>query len=306
MSKLFTVSVTLSALALVSASYAVDPATAVRHALQDSKVQAKTAQWSLPYAFDANLRPRGGFASVGGYYATYKGRKMEMREIIAGVDITDAVRVWVGSQAYVVKGRQSTSRFHVSDDLYGVRWVVKPAKEAGDPSIALEFQATIPGTARATVGNSSATYNATKNNSFAVDYGLPSGLQTQLSYTSVKGAALGDANVFGLGAAKDFSLKDKLTLRVQGTLIGQSYTDAVEHVDLELKPVLYAAVGYEAVKGIRLEGDATVLPAGVPLGGTHFQGLSGFEIYRPGGVAGELRNNFVAFASIRLVFHSKF
>jgi len=299
-------SIALSAFAIISASYAADPSAAISRVLQDSKVQSQLGHWSIPYAFDANLRPRGGFASVGGYFATYKGRKMEMREIIAGVNITDAIQVWAGSQAYVLKGRQSTSRFHLSDNLYGVRWVVKPAKEAGDPSIALEYQATIPDTARAVVGNSSATFNATKNNFFAVDYGLPSGLQTQLSFTSVKGSGDGDASVFGLSGAKDLALKDKLTLRVQGSLVGQSYTDVVQHVGFEVKPVVYAALGYEAAKGVRLEGDATFMPAGIPLGGTHFQGLSSFEIYRPGGIAGEIRNNFVAFASLRLVFHGKF
>lgn len=305
MTKLRTASITLSALILVSASHA-DSASAIRRVLQDENVQAKTVSWTLPFAFDANLHPRGGFASVGEYYANYHGREMQMREFLAGVNITDVVKVWFASQAFVAKGRHSGNRFHVSDDVYGAKWVFKPAREAGDPSVAVEFQATRPGTASATTSNAAVTFNATKDNFFAIDYGLPSGLQTQFSYTSIKGAADGNANVFGLAGARDMTLREKLNLRLQANLIAQGYKDVSGNETFNFRPVLYAALGYEVANGLRLEGDASVMPFGVPLGGTHFQGLSGFEIYNPTGVAGELKDNMVAFASLRLVFHGKF
>lgn len=262
--------------------------------------------WTIPFAFDAKPHARGGFASVGGYYANYKGREMTMGEFIAGYGIDGKISVWVGRQSYLLKGRHAGNRLELNDDIYGVKWAFKTPEYPNEPYWAVEAQVTRPGSASAVAGNSSATYFATKNYSVALDYRDPKGLLAQLSYANTKGAATGDAHVIGLAAAKDLRLKNKLRLRVQGNLYAQSYTDVVEKVGLELKPQFYAAVAYEAAPWLRVEADGSLLPFGMPIAGSHYTGLSSFQIYRPGGVAEELRDNFVAFASLRLVFHGKF
>jgi hypothetical protein len=262
--------------------------------------------WTSPMIIDARPRPRGFFASVGEYLAKYKGREMEMREILIGAGITDTVSIWAARQNYLIKGRTRTSRFDVDSDSYGIKWVVKPPTDTNANSLAVELEVVRPGTATARTSSSFASFNATKNNRFAVNYGLANGLQTQLSYTSVKGAASGNAGIVTLGAGKDLQLDNPFDLRLQGQLFEQSYTDVLQRVDFELKTMLYAAVGYRLSDSARIELDGAFFPSGMPLSSGRFTGLSSFQIYRPGGVAEGLRRDAIGFASLRLVLSGKF
>ncbi|WP_227624982.1 hypothetical protein [Fimbriimonas ginsengisoli] len=263
-------------------------------------------RWTSPMAIDARPVARGAFASVSEYFSSYKGRKLEMSEIVVGAAVDERISFWVSRQSYLVKGRSSTSRFRVNANSYGAKWVVRPPNEFDRSSIALEFETVKPETAVAVTNSASATFGATRNNRFAVDYGFGNGLQTQLGFSSIKGAGTGDARIFTLGVGKDLSLKPNLDLRLQGEIAGQWYTDTVETVNGQFKPVLYAALGYQTSKAIRIELDGSLFPSGMPLESGRFTGLSSFQIYRPGGVAEGLRTDAIGFGSLRLVLSGKF
>lgn len=262
--------------------------------------------WASPMVIDSRPTGRGAFASIGEYFADYRGRKMEMKEILVGAGITPSLAFWISRQEYLIKGRSRTSRFDVDSNSYGAKWVVKPAAEDGQNTLALEFEAVIPGRATARTSSSFAQFNATKNNRFAVDYGFGNGWQSQLGYTNIKGSGSGDANVYSLGAGKDLQLSDRLDLRLQGQLFAQSYTDAVQRVDMELKTMFYGALGYRVANNAKVVIDGALFPGGMPLSSGRFTGLSSFQIYRPGGVAEGLRSDTVGFAALRLVLSARF
>lgn len=267
----------------------------------------KVGIWGNPFIFDAKQRPNGPMASVAGYYADYRGRKMEVKELTVGYTFSERYTLWYGLQNFLVKGRASTSRFRLDADMFGIRAVLIPVTgESG--GLAIEYQGTRPskGTATAVSGGglNTAIYNAPKIDTIALDGSDTHGYDAQLSITSVDSAG-GSGTVVGFGLAREFRLSPRAQLRAQGQLLGQSYTDVVEHVNLELKPVLYGAVGYDASRNFRLEADATLMPSGVPLASGSFSSLGSFQLYRPGGAAEGLRHNIVGFASLRLLYHGK-
>jgi hypothetical protein len=263
------------------------------------------AQWTQPGIIDSRGPSRGAFASFDEYYSAINGRTMSMQELLAGVGITDRLCLWAGRQDYLLHGHHAGSRFSMGDDFYGGKWVIKRAQSDRDTSFAAEFQAYIPGTADATVTNSSETFDATKDTSVAVDFGPGHGWQTQLSFTAVRGFDSGYANVYSLGAGKDISV-GSAELRIQGQLIDQNSTDTNGiHTGDQVRPVFYAAVGYNATEWLRFEADGTLFPSGMPLAGTDFTGIDGFLIYNPGGAA-NLSSEVIGVVSARVVLHWKF
>ncbi|MGV3617539.1 MAG: hypothetical protein ACO1SV_19610 [Fimbriimonas sp.] len=263
-------------------------------------------RWSNPTAIDARPRERGVFATAGAYYGEYRGRKLEIDELQVGAAFTPNVYAWFGRQDILLKGRAQTSRFDTQADFYGIRWIVRPPREEGGASLAVEYEAVRPDTASARTNTTSATYIATKNNTLAVTAAMRGGLQGQLAYTKVEGVNGEDGNVFALVAAKDFNLSSRLAFRAQAHLVGQNIKDSIDDVDFEVKPIAFFALGYRLAKGLRLESDLTFMPSGTPLSAGRISGLTSFQIYQPGGPAAGLRSDAFAVGAIRLVGHFSF
>jgi hypothetical protein len=262
--------------------------------------------WSSPMAIEARPQPRGVYASTAFYYGDYRGRKLELKEVLVGGAITPNVSAWYSRQDVLLKGRSRSSRFDLNADTYGVRWIVRPPREEDDRSLAVEFEAVRPDTATARTSNARATYIATKNNTFAVTGHLGRALQAQLAYTKVEGVDGEEANVFALVGAKDFALSDRFNVRVQGHLIGQGIRGSIDDVDFEVKPMGYVALGYRIADGVQLETDLTYMPSGTPLAAGRLSSLTSFQIYRPGGPAAGLRRDAFGVGAIRLVVRKSF
>lgn len=263
-------------------------------------------RWSNPAAIDARTRERGVFANVGFYYGDYRGRKLEMEELLVGAAVTPHVTAWFGRQDVLLKGRARTSRFDFNASTYGIRWVVRPPREEGGPSLAVEYEATRPGDAYARTANASAVYVKTKTDSFAVTGYLANELQVQGGYARVSGVNGEKGDIFSLVAAKDFNLSDRLVFRAQAHAVGQSISGSVDDVDFEIKPVIFLGLGYKIAKNVRLESDLTFMPSGTPLAAGRLSALTGFQIYRPGGPAAGLRSDAFGVGAIRLVAHTSF
>ena len=263
-------------------------------------------RWTNQTPIDARPNGRGGFGSAGFYYGDYKGRKLEIKEILVGFGFTPTISAWYARQGVLLKGRAVTSRFDFDADSFGVRWVVEPPKEDKENSLALEFEYLNPEDASARTSNSSATYVGTKNYRLALTAGLRGGLQAQAGYSRIEGVNGERADVMSLVAAKDFDLSTRLVLRAQGHLIGQRISGSVEDVNLEVKPVAFIALGYRLANGLRLESDVTFMPSGTPLAMGRLSGLTSFQIYQPSGPAAGLRRDAFAVSSIRLVYQKGF
>jgi hypothetical protein len=255
---------------------------------------------------DARPRERGAFANVGYYYGDYRGRKLEMEELLVGAAFTPNVSAWFSRQDVLLKGRARTSRFDFNASTYGVRWVVRPPREEGGRSLAVEYEATRPGDARARTANSAATYVKTTTDTFAVTGYLGKDLHVQGAYSRVEGVNGEKGDLFAIVAAKDFNLSDRLTFRAQAHAVGQRIRGSVDNVDFEVKPIVFLGLGYRLAKGVRLESDLTFMPSGTPLVAGRLSSLTGFQIYRPGGPAAGLRSDAFGVGAIRLVAHTAF
>lgn len=263
-------------------------------------------RWSNPAAIEARPRERGIFANAGFYYGDYKGRKLEMEEVLVGGAFTPNISAWFSHQDVLLKGKSRTSRFDYTAKTYGIRWVVSPPRQEGGRSLAVEFEAVRPDDAQARTSNSKATYIATKNNTLAVTGYLGNELNVQAAYSRIEGVNGEKGDVFAIVAAKDFRISDRLSFRAQAHAVGQRIRGSIDDVDFEVKPVAFLAVGYRLAKGVRLESDLTFMPSGTPLAVGRLTSLTGFQIYRPGGPAAGLRSDAFGVGALRLVVHKAF
>jgi len=263
-------------------------------------------RWSSPTAFDSRPHARGVSLSASLMYGEYKGRKLESREYMLFGGITDRIGVWYAWQDYFARGISSQSRFDVDSHSFGARYVAIAPTTEKPTSLALEYEGFRPGFGRARTSNSTATYSGTTVDSFGVTYGDARGLQYQLGYARAEARAAGKADILSLGVGKDFDLSDRFRLRLQGQVFGQNVSDPLESRKGEVKPVLYAAVGYRLTGWARVEADAVFMPSGVPIASGRLTGLSSFLLNRPGGATEGLRRDAIGFGSIRLVFHKSF
>lgn len=268
--------------------------------------------WQSLAVIDARPKGRGLFGYAGESYSQLNGRKMELSELALGWGITNDVSIWYVKQHYLLLGH-SVGRFRLGVDTYGAKWTFKHPTVADESAAALEFEIFRPGTAFASTsdshGVSTENFESTQDYTVAFDYGTDHDLQMQLSYAKVQGAITGSADIVAFGVGRDLKLGPRIKdvqIRLQAQVVEQTYTDALETVDFELKPVVYGAIGWDMAKTVRLEGDGSLYPKGMPLADGRYTGLSSFQIYRPGGVAENLRSDTVAFASIRLMYHVKF
>lgn len=274
--------------------------------LQFEEPQFEPFRWSNPAAIDARPRERGIFANAGFYYGDYRGRKLEMEEVLVGGAFTPNISAWFSHQDVLLKGRARTSRFDYTAKTYGARWVVVPPKEEDGRSLAIEFETVRPDNAHARTVNSAATYVATKNNTFAVTGYLGKDLNVQAAFSRIEGVNGEKGDVIAFVAAKDFRAGDRLMFRAQAHAVGQRVRGSVEDVDFEIKPVVFLAAGYRLAKGVRLETDLTFMPSGTPLAVGRLTSLTGFQIYRPGGPAAGLRSDAFGVGALRLVVHKAF
>jgi len=269
------------------------------------KLTNYTVRWTDPSIIDARPIGKSAYASVSDFYSNYQGRKLNMAQLMVGAGVTDSISIFVGRQSYLLKGRSSSSRFSLNADRYGVIFFMDTATPENEDSAAVEFQVIIPSSANAVRSGAAETFSATKNFRLAIDYGTDHDIQMQVFGASIQGAFSGNAHVYGYGLGWDRKLSPKLQLRLQGQIDVQNFDDGVDHQTFQLRPVMYAGVGYDATKFFRVEAEGTLFPSGIPYDAGSFSALSSFEIYHPGGVAGDIQHNVVGFAAIRLVFHGK-
>lgn len=300
---------------LVSAAGAVCQAAPSFHMLLAKAVKAVQSEaseepapyeWMLPSVIQAGLVQRGisGFVGVSG--ASFQGRSLDVNEAQITAGITDQVELLYGKQWVLAKGRRSTSRFDVSDNYYGGRVVIK-RPTATDPSAwSLQYEAITPDTATAVEGSSSATYDGTHNNIYSVNYQDRVKDQFQLQYADITATGGYYAHVINVGAGRDYRWSEWVLARFQVNLVGETFQGIGESSSFELRPIVYGALAFTPTPWLSVEGDLTAMPAGMPMAGGDFTGLSGFALYNPGGVVNDLRSDFVGFGSVRLVLHGKF
>lgn len=262
-------------------------------------------EWMLPSIIQSGLIQRGvsGFAGFTG--ADFQGRKLNVTQVQATAGITDQVELFYGEEFILAQGRSSSSRFDVANDYYGGRVVVKRPTAKDPEAWSAQFEAIRPDTASATISGSAATYEGTDNNIYSVNYQDRIKNQYQLEYSDVSVVGGLYAHVLTLGAGRDYQLSDTCLARVQVSLIGETY-QGLGISGSDVKPMVYGALAFTPAPWISLEADVTGLPAGMPYAGGEFTGLSSFALYNPGGIVNDLRSDFVAFGSLRLLLHGKF
>jgi hypothetical protein len=261
-------------------------------------------QWASPAIFSARPAKKGAQLSFGQIYAALEGRTLEAKEAILSFVPDEKLMVWFSRQDYVAKGRSAKSRFRLTADTYGFRYLVH-ADEDGGNGTALQVEAFRPSSADALTGGGTATFFATKNVSYAIIHSDDKN-DYQLGYTSVRGAATGKSDVLDLAAGRTMQLKENLKARLQAHVIGQSLKGNGFNKNLELRPVLFGALSYNAAPWLSIEGDLSVMPFGMPIAGGRLTPMTSFQIYNPGGAVAGLREKFVAVGSIRLLLHTRF
>ncbi len=270
-----------------------------------SSQETDLAQWASPAIFSSRPQPKGARLSLTQYYAALEGRTLEAKELILSFVPTEKALVWFSKQDYVAKGRTNRTRFRVTADTYGFRYIIDGKPDEGGGSTAIQIEAFRPSSADAITGGASATFFATKNVTYTLIHSRRM-YDYQLGYSTVRGAASGKANAVDLAMGRSLQIKDRLKARVQAHLIGQSLKGNGLNTGLEFRPVLFGALSYNAARWLSVEGDLSVMPLGMPIAGGRFTPISSFQIYNPAGAVAGLRNKFTAVGSIRLMFHARF
>jgi len=268
--------------------------------------KAKPYQWVLPSVIQAGLVQKELSIFAGDSYAAFEGRSFEMKTVQLSAGVTDWLQLLYGEQTVLAKGRSSTSRFDVFDSYYGVRAVVKRPTSADPSALSLQFEALRPDTGSAYVGSTSEDFAGTHNNIGSVNYQDRAKNLYQFQYTYVDGPDGVNAHVYNLGYGHDLDLGDSLLAHVQGALVSESYQAIGSSSNLEMRPMLYGCLAYQFTDNFSIEGDITIFPSGVPLAGGEFTAISSFALYSPGGVVDNLRSDFSAFGSLRLLYHVRF
>ena len=264
--------------------------------------------WVNPSVITATT-PFGGLViSAGGYYGSYKSRTLEMSEGLIGLTPSDSVYLWYARQHFLIKGRSSTSRLRLDDNVFGIRAVVLKPKLEGDATIAVQFEVIQPEDAKLTIGNSASTFDATKNYALSVIYTRDAKADYRIRYGNVDAGNGGHARVFGMGASHQFRAIGRLESYAQLDLIAQIWKSSAtgKTKSFELKGGVNVGASYRLFKWLKLQGDVTAYPAGIPMSGGQLAGLGSFLVYEPGGVASGLKSDFVAFGSLRLVAGTAF
>ena len=263
-------------------------------------------QWALPSFIQAGLVQKEASLFFGGSYASYKGRSFTMAQGQVAVGVTDSVQLLFGEQSVLAKGRASTSRFTVRDDYYGFRAVVKRPTQTDPTALSIQYETIQPGTADVNIANASETYAGTSSNVFSLNYLDRKEDQLQIQYTNIAAGPGLYAHVYSAGFGHDYQLSEFVRARLQANLVAESFQAVAETSNFELRPILTGALALTPTPWLSVEGDLTALPAGLPLAGSEFTGLSSFDLYSPGGIVNSLRSDFVGFASLRVLFHGKF
>jgi len=255
-----------------------------------------------PSAISAKPLTYGVFIAPSLTYASIDKRSLEVREVLVGAQPFPSLSLWYARQNYLLKGR-SDGRARLNSADYGLRWIFKGGKSAGEPAWAFQFQAVIPDDLISTKSTSTAIYYPTKINVGSVSYYDGRRVTLQALYGNIKGHASGTGDLGGAGASAEWPLMDKWTGRAQGQLMFQYWKGAEtgHKPGLEVKPVLSTGVSYHFMPWLALEGDVTVMPMGLPLVAGRLTGLGSFLLYQPGGPAADLRSKPLGYATLRLV-----
>lgn len=248
------------------------PLKKAMQALQGGIEEDKVApyQWMLPSVIQAGLVQKGASIFVGDAYATFRGRSFNMETGQVGFGVTDWLQVLYGEQYILAKGRHTTSRFDVADNYYAVRAVVKRPTPTDSSALSLQFQAIRPDTGSAVEAGASEDFAGTHNNVGSVNYLDHQKNQWQLQYTRIDGPDGVSADVYSVGWGHDYSLSDLFLARLQASMISESYQAIGNSVSMEIKPLLYGCIAFQASDNLSLELDLTAFPSGIPLaGGVH-------------------------------------
>jgi hypothetical protein len=259
--------------------------------------------WVNPSVITATTPFGGLIISAGGYFGSYKSRSLEMSEGFIGLAPSDSVYLWYARQQFLIKGRTSSSRLRLDANAFGVRAVVVKPRLEGGATVAIQVESIQPEDAKLTIGNSATTFDATKNYALSVIYSRGPKADYRLRYGNVDAGNGGHARVFSLGATHQFHPMGRLDSYAQLDLIGQNWKSAAtgKTKSFDLKGAVNVGASYPLLKWLKLQGDVSLYPAGIPMSGGQLAGLGSFLVYEPGGVASGLKSDFVAFGSLRLV-----
>jgi len=266
----------------------------------------KPYQWMLPSVIQAGLVPREASAFLGESYASFHGRSFQMLTDQGSIGVTDYLQLMYGNQYVLAKGRHTSSRFDVADNYFGIRGVVKKPTAKDPSALSLQFEALKPDTGSARIGTSSAEFSGTHNNIYSVNYQDRVANLYQVQYTSVDVPGGLNAHVYSLAFGRDYRLDDTFLARVQASLVNETYQAIGTSSNYEMRPILYGCIAATPTDNLSIEFDITAYPAGVPLAGGDVTAVSSFDLYSPGGIVTDLRTEFAAFASLRILYHVKF
>ena len=263
-----------------------------------------TGAWD-PFVISAHIPTDRVLFTGTEYYGPYSGRSIEMREGLLGGTPRNWLYLWGGSQRFVIKGRASNSRMRLSGQFYGFRAQVKKPNDHGDFGVAVQFEANDTTDASIYVGRSRVTYGGTESYSLSAQFDHSRGFASRGGILQSSNNGDGQAIAVYGGIVKELPDVGNLTFRGQAELVAQGWRSALDRSQhsLEIKPILNGSISYRLTRWASLQGEATLMPAGVPYFAGHLTGLGSFLFYQPGGVAAELRDHVVGYGGLHLLLH---
>lgn len=292
----------MNSLVSLSAALATVLHPAATAPVQFGEPPVEDTAWTNPSILGTMLRPRTRvFAAETFYYGEFKGRKLELNEFMFGLSATADVSLWTSRQNVLLKGR-SGGRYRNDSQQYGIKWLLKAASPTHKTGVALDFESVRPESATATSGGAEITYPKVKVDAISLTGSNANGLMGQLLYANVDANDSTRGQVLAFAVGRDYQ-RGRLRYQLQAQAVGQHITNSIDDVNFEIKPIFTTAASYRLTGGLRLESDLTLMPSGTPLWGGRLTPLTSFQIYRPSGVAADLRREAFGYASLRLMYH---
>jgi hypothetical protein len=267
--------------------------------------QPSSTVWGSPSVFSARRVLPGARLSLSQYYSQWEGRILDMREGILSFSPNEESLFWYSGQRFDAKGRNRSNTFDVTSQSLGARVNVVRPDDQGYGGLAVQAEYLMPGDGTARTSNSRATFRGPQIFMVGLNYS-PEGMDYQGSYTRVTGRGGGSGDVFAAAAGRTSDSSARLNTRFEGHAIAERTSIVGGRTEWSFRPVLYGAVQYSVTDWFAVEGDLSVMPAGMPLAYGRTTSATSFHVYNPGGAMDGLRRSFVAIGSIKLLFHTRF
>jgi hypothetical protein len=261
-------------------------------------------RWGSPAVFTADGWERDVRISLTQYYSAFRGRTLELREGMLTVAPSEKMMFWYAKQDVLAKGRSATNRFRTSADSIGARVMLSEPSDLRRIGNALQFEYYTTGLGHASTRTSDIWYPGTRTVTASYIHSRDEwdykGSYTNIAAGGNRGHALGGS------VGRSYELGSNLDGRLEGHLLVEHQRFTNGRNSWSARPYVSGTLNYAPASWLTLEGDLSVMPFGMPLAPGRLTGLTSFQMYNPGGVVAELRNNLVAVGSLRVMFHLRF